>query len=117
MSVEGCEVNFLVFFFGLKDRRLINQLQISWPDVENGKHMEFWKHEWNDHGVCSRNTFGQTQYFQETHMLWSKPINNLTAILKNVIQPGPLQEFNASDIEGPIKLATGKKPRPPSLQD
>lgn len=100
--------------YGLKDVNLIRDLQISWPDVENGRHMRFWGHEWNDHGKCSRNTFGQTQYFQRSHMLWTRPNNNITDILENanIIVPGNLntQLRNYDDIANPIRHVTGKIP-------
>lgn len=100
--------------YRLKDAILTRQLQVSWPDVENGREMVFWAHEWNDHGKCSRNTFGQAQYFQRSHFQWTKGINNITDILEkaHIIVPGNLntQTRNYMDVENPIRHVTGKIP-------
>jgi ribonuclease I len=60
---------------------LKNSLSISWPNLSKGqlRNEDFWKYEWQQHGICSYDSFNQTQYFQLAYGIWSR--DDLVGIL------------------------------------
>ncbi|XP_054160224.1 ribonuclease DdI-like [Oppia nitens] len=64
-----------------KIKSLESQLIQKWPTLkENGKHEDFWKHEWTKHGTCAMNSDklkGHFNYFNHTlHLYDSFPLQS-----------------------------------------
>ncbi|XP_062005565.1 ribonuclease MC-like [Rosa rugosa] len=93
-----------------QDPTLVSELQRSWPDVGGGDDMGFWGRQWNKHGTCSEQTFGQIQYFQRADAIWNKAKMNITMILKNNKISAGGGKYNYTHIEGVIKRAIGDTP-------
>jgi len=70
---------------------------------------EFWRHEWEKHGTCSRLYW--KQYFQNTISLRKREDINLLEALKTAgIKPNG-NDYKLTDIEDAIQQSTGKHPR------
>ncbi|XP_050384398.1 ribonuclease MC-like [Argentina anserina] len=83
--------------------------QHSWPDVLQGNHMGFWRHEWSAHGSCSDNVFAQTEYFKWCDEMWKeKPINEILG--RSSIVPGRNKYYSRPDIENAIRANTSHTP-------
>lgn len=93
-----------------ENQTLVANLEESWPNVKNGNNMRFWEHEWNKHGRCSEQTFGQIQYFQRADAIWRNARLNIAAIFKNnrISTGGAKHSYSA--IEKPIMSAIQSKP-------
>ncbi|KAK2431932.1 ribonuclease [Trifolium repens] len=80
---------------------LNNSLSISWPDLKGKPNKFFWKYEWTQHGICSYNSFNQTQYFQLAYDYWRKV--DIVAILG---QQGISPQINSIQFAQAIKPHT-----------
>lgn len=96
----------------LQNRTLANQLNKSWPELKSRDDKTFWKEQWEKHGRCSDQTYGQTQYFQRSYEIWNQ--FKITDIFKNAglvsNTPHIPKPCNVRDIERRIQAATHVTP-------
>ncbi|PNX85028.1 ribonuclease 1-like protein, partial [Trifolium pratense] len=76
---------------------LISKLNISWPNLKGPPNLGFWQYEWKRHGICSYNSFNQTQYFQLAYDIWSR------IKLVDILQKGGITP-RVNDTFDPIKF-------------
>ncbi|KAL6146482.1 hypothetical protein ACLB2K_057161 [Fragaria x ananassa] len=82
----------------------------AWPQL-NARYtnLEFWKFEYEKHGMCSENYLNQMDYFRKAYWAWAR-FNAYVLFAASPKQIYPGNYYYTRDIEAAIQRVTSEKP-------